>query len=346
VYALDQLPDGGLLVGTYKNSDIQVFRTNAMGSILWTRSFGGLDVESPTDIQYSATGADGGAIYVLGYTKTWGAGSEDAYLIQLDMDGNENWNHVEGDVASNRPLNLLLQPDGAVVFAYKSSGANVTISKVSKDGVPVEQETHSVGVATLESLAADGEVYADQCYSSGCQNYWIMNRGAEVWYTGTGSSGSYAQHHDDAVTFDIAPKYTSAYTHIFGSVGEPLMTGYTHKDLWVSRIHNNQEKIWEVTVPTPDGFGWVRPAVALYQPNYQDLLMLGTTRASDGIIMAAMIALDTDGNYTIPSSFGTVNRPFYSGTITGTSTPYGAAGGSSAGIIYFMEITGELCSGP
>ena len=56
--------------------------------IIWSKTYGGVDPDYARSCQQTS---DGGYI-VAGYTKTYGAGDWDAWLIKTDNEGNELWN--------------------------------------------------------------------------------------------------------------------------------------------------------------------------------------------------------------------------------------------------------------
>jgi hypothetical protein len=85
---IEQLDDGGYIVtGCVAGGmlyDVYLVRTDPNGETLWTRSFGGSDLDMGSSVQPTR---DGGFI-VVGETYSFGAGASDLYLIKTDENGN------------------------------------------------------------------------------------------------------------------------------------------------------------------------------------------------------------------------------------------------------------------
>lgn len=87
-YSVKQTNDGGFVISGYTDSygagedDLWLIRTNENGHKLWTKTLGGINDESGSSVLQSA---DNGYV-VTGYTKSFGAGESDVWLIKLEPD--------------------------------------------------------------------------------------------------------------------------------------------------------------------------------------------------------------------------------------------------------------------
>jgi hypothetical protein len=88
--AVQQTTDGGFIIAGWTLSlgagdcDVYLVKTGADGGLLWARTYGGVAADDGYWVQQT----DDGGYVVSGYTRSYGAGSEDAYLLKTDSLGN------------------------------------------------------------------------------------------------------------------------------------------------------------------------------------------------------------------------------------------------------------------
>jgi hypothetical protein len=98
--SIQQTTDGGYIVAGTTGSfgaggyDFWVLKLNASGDVVWQKTYGGGDHDEATSIQQTS---DGGYI-VAGWTKSFGAGGSDFWVLKLD---------ASGDVANCTPAGLV-----------------------------------------------------------------------------------------------------------------------------------------------------------------------------------------------------------------------------------------------
>ncbi len=83
-YSVQQASDGGYVIAGYTyfyppHHDVYLLKMDASGDTLWTRTYGGSDYDEGWSIQKTS---DGGYV-IAGYTKSFGAGNSDVYLIKV-----------------------------------------------------------------------------------------------------------------------------------------------------------------------------------------------------------------------------------------------------------------------
>jgi len=166
-YSAEQTADGGYIVAGYTRSfgagleDVYLVKTDDVGDTVWTRTYGG----SEHDYGYWVGQTDDGGYVIAGYTDSFGAGSEDVYLIKTDADGFVAGNHPpdltdqpDTSVAENQHLTFTLEasdPDGdSIVFSAPDLPGGAALDAVT--GVFEWTPTYAQsGLHTVTFIAAD-----------------------------------------------------------------------------------------------------------------------------------------------------------------------------------------------
>lgn len=99
---VQQTSDGGYIVTGISrsfgsgNGDMCLVRLDAGGNYLWEKTYGGSNVEEGFSVQQTS---DTGFI-LAGYTKSFGSGAADCYLVKTDSLGNVLWSRTYGGIAN------------------------------------------------------------------------------------------------------------------------------------------------------------------------------------------------------------------------------------------------------
>lgn len=115
--SVQQTSDGGFIVTgvadfTGTNNDIFLAKTNSDGDTLWTRRWGGTNIDWGKSVQQTL---DGGFI-VAGYAWGLGNGHYDVYLIKTDSNGNAQWTKAIGDSTENSSASIQQTSDGGYII--------------------------------------------------------------------------------------------------------------------------------------------------------------------------------------------------------------------------------------
>jgi len=125
--SLIQTSDGGYAIAGYTKSfgagewDVCVVKLDAHGNLQWTKTIGG-----PADeIGISLIQTPDGGYVIAGYTRSFGAGEWDVYVVKLDAHGNLQWTKTIGGPADEIGISLIQTSDGgyAIAGATESFGA-------------------------------------------------------------------------------------------------------------------------------------------------------------------------------------------------------------------------------
>jgi predicted secreted protein len=120
---------------------------------MWSQTYGGTNY----DIGNCVVETSDGGYAIAGYTKSFGAGGEDFWLVKTDADGNELWNKTYGGVEDDVAWSLIQTNDDGYCLAgsthsFGSGGGDFWLVK-----------TDALG--NLEWNKTYGEIGEDDAYS-------------------------------------------------------------------------------------------------------------------------------------------------------------------------------------
>jgi hypothetical protein len=149
-FAVRQTSDGGYILAgrtlyTGSNGDLLVIKTDSGGNMVWNKTYGGKYNEwtQANDILF----ANDGGYYFLGETNTYGAGSNDMWLVKTDANGVEQWNKTYGTKYYEMCGGFNFTDDGNIIFCGSTKCFNVALKsdgiviKIDLDGNIIWQDT-------------------------------------------------------------------------------------------------------------------------------------------------------------------------------------------------------------
>ncbi|MCW3077626.1 MAG: hypothetical protein JWO32_2235, partial [Bacteroidetes bacterium] len=199
-----QLQDSSFVIAGFTNSygaggyDALIIKTDKNGTLLWQKTFGGID----WDFTYDLVEASDGNIVVVGNTSSFGSGNRDGLILKYDAAGTLLWQKFYGGVEDDEFKSIIKTNDGslATVGYNKSQGdlnGNTYFVKLDLNGDTIFTKTY-------------GGIYVD--YGTDVIQKFFNN------YFISGAKTYSANGHTESVMYEISPTGTQVNeAHFYAS---------------------------------------------------------------------------------------------------------------------------------
>jgi hypothetical protein len=140
-HSLIQTSDGGYAIAGFTGSfgagrgDVYVVKLDANGNLQWTKTIGG----ESDDWGKSLIQTPDGGYAITGYTRSFGVGDWDVYVVKLDAHGNLQWTKTISGESDDWGLSLIQTSDGGYAIAgdtksFGAGGYDVYVVKLDANG--------------------------------------------------------------------------------------------------------------------------------------------------------------------------------------------------------------------
>ncbi|HXC04301.1 MAG TPA: hypothetical protein VNZ86_06075, partial [Bacteroidia bacterium] len=186
-FGIVSTPDHGFITAGYTASfgaghnDIYLTKSDSAGTVSWARTLGGSLDDFAFDIQPTT---DGGYI-LTGYSKSWGAGKLDAFLIKTDAAGDTLWTKTYGGPGDDFGNRVQQTSDGGFIVA----GYTLSYRTVSDSGSAFLLRTDATG-NLLWSRAFGG--------SAGITDAYDIKQTPDKGFVITGYTNDFGEKNGDA----------------------------------------------------------------------------------------------------------------------------------------------------
>ena len=295
-YSIQQTSDGGYIVAGYtwsssNREEVYILKLDANGNKVWEKTFGGSYDDRAYCIQQTS---DGGYI-VAGYTKSFGAGGEDVYILKLGANGNKVWEKTFGGSSDDLAYFIQQTSDGGYVVAgytwSSSKWEDVYILKLDANGNKVWEKTFggsdNDGAYSVQQTNDGGYVAAGytKSFGSGWYDAYVLKldeNGNNVWEKTFGGNSW-----DEACSIQQTSDggyIVAGYTKSFGAGGE---------DVYILKLDAVGNKVWEKIL----GGSYDERAYCIQQTSDGGYIVAGyTSPFGAGNYDVYIIKMDANGN--------------------------------------------------
>jgi len=351
--SLIQTSDGGYVIAGETESfgaggdDVYVVKLDANGNLQWTKTIGGPASDNGGPLIQTS---DGGYA-ITGYTKSFGAGDWDVYVVKLDVNGNLQWTKTIGGKKEDVSASFIQTSDGGYAIAgfTTSFGAGYTdVYAIKLDANGNLQWTRTIGGKGYEignsliQTSDGGYVIAGSTtsFGAGGEDIYVVKLDANgnlQWTKTIGGPGGEAG-------FSLIQTSDGGYV----IAGSTTSFGAGGLDVYVVKLDANGNLQWTKTI---GGKGW-DVGFSLIQTSDGGYAIAGTTTSfGAGYTDVYVVKLDANGKPQWTKTIGAKNKnPIKSSiiqtsdgsyVIAGTTTSFGA-GGSDVYVVK-LDRNGDAC---
>jgi uncharacterized delta-60 repeat protein len=305
-YAVAEMADGGFAVAGHTMSngrfrdDALVVRFDRSGNTLWGRVFGGRDTEQ----LYGIVALDDGGVAVAGYTRSYGDGQSDAWVVRLDADGKQLWQRTFGGPENDKARSIAATADGGLIVAgsTRSRGAgegDAWILRLDPDGTLAWQTVHGAagddGAYNIIPVPGGGFAVAGYSQPVDAKPY-------DLWVLRLDDDGRIAwEQRFVRGVFGAATGLTPAPDGGLYVVGMSHESSAEMPKVWVLRLDGGGALVWQKLIggPKTDG-GWGIAATA----DGGFVVMAATASQGAGSTDAWLMQFDPAGELVWERLFG------------------------------------------
>jgi len=294
IYDLAETPDGGfLLVGSTESygsmlKDILAIKVDQNGVLEWTNTYGGNDLDEGRGVY---VGEDG-LFYLIGYTRSFGLGEADVWLLVIDAEGNELNSFTFGTELNNYGVGIISDDSGHLIILSNGeisgyTDQKISVRKIGLDGSQIWYNYHQSDQFEISSaIIADGEGYY---YVAGSTTYGGQKDGL---FLQLNDNGDFISNH----TF--GGNLNDWFSDIERSDdGSFILCGTTEADdydSWLMKLDQNGSIIWSRNL----GFEGMDNANGVSQLNNSGYIITGVVETG-GNNDYYLIKTDSEGQVDI-----------------------------------------------
>jgi predicted secreted protein len=211
---------------------------------LWARTYGGTNI----DVAYSVSQTSDGGYIATGYTNSFGAGQQDAYLVRINSIGDTVWTKTFGGASMDGTHFVREASDhGYVLAGYTESlgggGKNMYFIKTDSSGNAEYARTYATPLMDVAYAFCEtpdsGYIFVG--YRDGPSGWvkgdlWILKTDATLDTAWTREYGGAGEDYGVTIQQTLDGNYIIAgITSSFGANG---------KNVWIVKIASNGDTLW------------------------------------------------------------------------------------------------------
>jgi len=279
-YSVAQTDDEGFIITGRTSSfgaggsDAWLIKIDELGNEKWNKTFGG----SGSDYAYSVAQTSNNGFVITGFTSSFGAGDNDAWLIKTDGLGNEEWSRTFGGSSVDGGESVSQTLDGGFIIAgYTSSyGAGWNdVWLIKTDALGNEEWNKTFGGSSTDhgssvfQTSDGGFIITGFTYSYGAG-------GRDVWLIKTDAIGNEEWNRTfDGISKDEGESVSQTNDGGFIIIGSTGLQEASGSDIWLIKTDALGYEEWNKTFSG----SYIDYGKSVYQTNDGGFIITGSTKS-------------------------------------------------------------------
>ncbi|MBI4554445.1 MAG: hypothetical protein HY715_02190 [Planctomycetes bacterium] len=263
---------GSLGAGGKEIHHLWVLRLRSDGTVDWQRTYGEDYEGGANSIQQTSSGG----YIVAGWTKSFGAGALDFWVLKLRADGTVEWQKTYGGVGRDEAYSVHETRDGGYIVAgltesFGVGKADAWVLKLGMDGQVEWQKTYGGEdfdfASCIHETRDGGYIMAGETGSCGAGE-------TDIWVLKLGMDGQVEwQKTYGGISYDLAHSIHETRDGGYIVAGLTMSFGVGKADVWVLKLDTGGTIDWQKTY---GGIGWDE-AKAIQQARDEGYIVAGLT---------------------------------------------------------------------
>ena len=315
-HSVQQTSDDGYIItgstGSYGagEADLWLVKTDASGTQMWNKTFGGAGHEWGKSVQQTS---DGGYI-ITGSTDSYGVGVLDLWLVKTDASGTPMWNKTFGGTGIDEGYSVQQTSDGGYIItgstnSYGAEDFDFWLVKTDASGTQMWDKTFGgTGIDegySVQQTSDDGYIITGytESYGAGGIDFWLVKTdasGVEIWNKTFGGEASADEGH--------SVQQTSDGGYIITGSTKYYVAGFDN--LWLVKTDASGTQMWNKTFggasadeghsvqQTSDGGYIIIGSTGSYGAGVGDFWLVKVSGAGTGIPSITSSATDASNTAT------------------------------------------------
>ena len=249
-YSVQQTSDGGYIITGIVYSfgaggwDVYLIKTNTTGDIVWNKTFGGPDFDCGRSVDQTS---DEGYI-ITGYTKSFGAGNNDVYLIRTDSLGDTLWTKTFGGALNDYGYSVQQTNDlGYIVagktYSFGAGSSDVYLIKTDANGNTIWTKSFGGTLPdagnSVQQTSDGGYIITGETFSFGAGSY-------DVYLIKTNINGDllWSKTYGESDGIDIGDFVRQTTDGGYIITGQTTSFGATTAEVLLLKVDSTGNTVW------------------------------------------------------------------------------------------------------